>query len=75
MKARQRLDQKRKGALQGAPAARALDVGPSTSRLPKRMPLGLAEGMVLGKVPTALGRADPTRGDWVHLDSPPSPTS
>lgn len=41
--------------------------------VPRRMPLGLVEGVVLGKVPTTLGRADPTRGGWVLSDSAPHP--
>lgn len=40
--------------------------GPPRDIVPRRMPLGLVEGAVLGKVPTTLGRTDPTKGGWVR---------
>jgi hypothetical protein len=73
VRARQRLDQKRKGALQGAPAARALDVGPATGPWAKKDALGPGGGGSVGQGAHHWGRADPTRGGWVSSDSAPHP--
>lgn len=62
MRARQRLDQKRKGALQGAPAARVLDVGPATGPCAKKDALRPGGGGSAGQSAHHTGEGRPHKG-------------